>query len=314
MLILAQPVQSFTSIVMHIYKHIFCIFLFLASKGLTAQNISGYVISENGEGIPFTSIFLREQNIGIISDMNGHYRLPNDFLKETGDTIIFSSIGFDTKRLPVALFAEKVAEGNTDIVLTANYVLLPEVVVIPNNNRPREYGMFHLRSSNFFLFGRPAFKVMTFVENTDGLNKIIQTVNVRIRRDNDDTQKLRVFFYQKTENGFQNINVADEDILISDLSSSRIRLDVSRHHIPFPKEGLFVGIEWIGADNVVQDRRERFGLSVRTTNRDNRTHTWIFENETWVQFYFTEEEINEVPRMFRNSVRNANAQIGITAH
>jgi hypothetical protein len=299
---------------MRIYKYIFYTFLFLASKSLTAQSISGYVISESGEGIPFSNIFLRERNIGIISDINGHYRLPIDFLEETSDTLIFSSLGYNAVRIPVALFAEKVAAGNTDIVLTANYVLLSEVVVTPGNNRLREYGMFQLRSSNFFLIGRPAFRVMAFVENTDSLNKIIQTVNVRIRRDNNDTQKLRVFFYQKTENGFQNINVADEDIFITDFSSSRIRLDVSMHHILFPKEGIFVGVEWIGAENVIQNRREMFGLSVRTTSRDNRRNTWVFENETWVQFpYFTEEEINEIPRMFRSSVRNANAMIGITA-
>ena len=125
------------------YKYILSISLFLTNVALVAQEIKGYVISETGEGIPFANIFLRERNIGIVSDINGHYRLPIDILENVGDTLIFSSIGFETKRFPVTCFVEKVAAGNTDIVLTSNYVLLPEVVVMPRE--PQDFGLFHIR-------------------------------------------------------------------------------------------------------------------------------------------------------------------------
>ena len=300
---------------------LFLLLFFVSIIGLSAQEITGNVTSENGEGVPFTNIFLRERNIGIVSDINGHYRLPLDILENVGDTLIFSSIGFDTQRFPVAEFAEKVAAGNTDIMLIANYVLLPVVVVTPNIHEPRDYGFFHLRAASVNFLGSASQRFMVFIENTDNVTKFIQTVNIRLRgRDLGKFEKLRVFFYQKTENGFQNINVG-EDIFITDFSNLRIRHDVSENHIPFPAEGIFVGFEWVGEENVVRDRASRANdLGVSATTRVRTPNSWLFLEEEWGQFppEGVTEVIDDIPRLVRGTVRRvllySNFQIGITAH
>jgi hypothetical protein len=298
-------------------KYILYIFLLLTNISLIAQDVVGYVISENGSEVPFASIYLKEKNIGIVADINGNYKLTVEILSETNDTLIFSSIGYESLIIPVSLFKEKVSEGNTNIQLSTNHISLPEVVIMPDTSKPKEYGMFSFRSSNFIVTGKPSTRIMVFVENSDKANRIIQTVNIRIQKNNDETKKLRVFFYQKTKDGFQNINVAEEDICITDFSSSRIRLDVSKYHIPFPEKGIYVGVEWIGELNTVQKRSKEIGLSLRTTASSNISHTWVFDNETWVKFpagVISDEEINELPRNFRRTVYDSNVQIGITAY
>jgi hypothetical protein len=302
------------------YKYIFIVFLLLTSTILTAQEITGNVISENGEGVPFANIFLREKNIGIVSDINGHYRLPMDILENASDTLIFSSIGYDTQRFPVVLFAEMVAAGNTDIVLTANYVLLSEVMVTPRT--PQDFGLFHLsrRFGSSFRF-QSSKRIMVFVENTSNVPKIIQTINIRLTNQNNyGFEKIRVFFYLKNENGFQNVNVG-EDIFITDFSQTRIRHDVSELHIPFPIEGIFIGTEIVGEENVMQERLQPLSASFSATTRARGTRVYIFDEESESWKYMREgfaEQIEEVPRMFRNMVLNMVVnmapQIGITAH
>ena len=302
------------------------IFLFLVCfhvsswAQISADESSGYVMSEDGEGIPFAAIYLKNKNIGIIADIDGRYILPSSILSETGDTLIFSSIGYESQSIPVSVFNEKV---NKNIVLRTNYVQLPEVVVTPRSRRPRDYGMFHLRTASVYFGGEPSSRIMVFVENTDNVHKLIQSINIRTRFSNAEIQKLRVFFAQKTDDGFQIINVADEDIFITDISRSRIRHGVSNYYIPFPEEGIYVGIEIIGEANVVQDRTRRLGFAIRGTTNANKPNTWFFKNEVWVQHPVEtveeiEKELEGVPRAFRrmimNTIFNSNAMIGITAH
>jgi hypothetical protein len=291
--------------------------IFLASTiGLSAQEITGNVTSETGEGVPFTNIFLRERNIGIVSDINGHYRLPIDILENVGDTLIFSSIGYDTQRFPVAVFAEKVVAGNTDIVLTSNYLLLSEVTVTPR--QPQDFGLFHLRRTipPSAIRGQSSGRFMVFIENTSNEPKLIQTINIRLANRGYGIEKFRVFFYQENENGFQNINVG-EDIFITDFSQARIRHNVSEHHILFPAEGIFVGIEIVGEENVMQEREQPLSFAFSGTARERGVRMYLFDTETdkWItardQLI---EAAQNVPRMFRNMALNIAPQIGIIAH
>jgi len=128
-----------------------------------------------------------------------------------------------------------------------------------------------------------------------------------------------VFFYQETESGFQNINVG-EDIFITDFSQTRIRHDVSEHHILFPAEGIFIGIEAVGKENVMQEREQPLSLSFAGTSRVRGIRMYFFDAESDSWKYVREglaELIDEAPRMarmFRNTILNMAPMVGITAH
>ena len=310
----------------HIRKYSLFVFFLLITTFSKAENITGYVRSETGYGVPFASIFLQKKNIGLITNIYGQYRLPIDILLEVYDTLVFSSVGYVTKRIPVSLFAEKALAGHTTIVLTINSISLPETVIVASPHGPRNYGFFHLRSARFFIPSVPGGRIMVFVENTDNMPKIIQTINIRQRSGvADRVEKIRVFFYQKNETGFQNINVANEGIFITDLSQENIRHDVSKHRIPFPAEGIFVGIEWIGPENVIQDRSRAIDLlGVSATNRIRGYRSWMFAKGRgeWVLFppeilkqMLNDEFSGRIGQgMVRRLFRNINFQIGLTAY
>jgi len=300
---------------MDIYKCIFCAFLFLPSNTLFAQDIGGYVASKDGEKLSYVSIYLKNKNRGVVTDEFGHYKLPSDILSEITDTLIISCIGYKSEKIPVSQFKENVLARNMNILMETDYILLQEINVKPNTEKPKEYGMFHLQSANFFLTGSPSTRILVFVENTDNVSKMIKTVNIKIRKSNDKTKKLRIFFCQKTENNFQNINVVKSEIIVSDFSKSKTKVDVSKYQIPFEENGIYVGLEWIGIENTIQDMSEKIGLSVVCTSKSNKSNTWIFSDENWIQFpSITEEELKEIPKIFWKIIRNSNAQVGITAY
>ena len=303
---------------MNTYKCIFCAFMFMTSNVLIAQEVSGYVTSTDNDSLSYVSVYLKNKKIGVVTNDIGQYKLTSDILSETTDTMAFSCIGYKSKKIPVSVFLENISTGNVNISLETDCIVLQEVNITPNKDKPKDYGMFHLNSPFIFLMsGQPSSKLIVFVENTDKITRFIKTVNIKIQKSNDKTKKLRIFFCQKTENGFQNINVADKDILISDFSKSRIKTDVSKYQIPFEEEGIYIGIEWIGEENVTQDLQEKYGLGIICTSKLKKHYTWIFDNETenWKQFPpIEDEEFEEIPKIIRNMVRKMNAQVGITAY
>ena len=310
--------QTLNSKTMNIYKCVFCAFMLIASNVLIAQEVSGYVTSTDNDSLSYVSIYLKNKKIGVVTNDIGQYKLTSDILSETTDTLVFSCIGYKSKKIPVPVFLENISTGNINISLETDYVMLQEVNIKPNKDKPKDYGMFHLNSPFVLLAsGQPSSKLVAFVENTDKISRVIKTVNIKIQKSNDKTKKLRIFFCQKTEDGFQNINVADEDILISDFSESKIKVDVSKYQIPFEEEGTYIGFEWIGEENVTQDLQEKYGLGIVCTSKLKKHYTWIFDNETetWKQFPpIEDEEFEEIPKIIRNMVRNMNAQVGITVY
>lgn len=58
------------------------------------HNVKGIVIDENHEPLPGVSIYLKGTSVGIITDLDGHFKFPDE-LKE-GDVLVFNYIGFET--------------------------------------------------------------------------------------------------------------------------------------------------------------------------------------------------------------------------
>lgn len=74
----------------------------LVSMCINAQtNYSGVIVDEySKEVIPYVNIGFYEKNYGTISQENGRFmqKIPEDFIN---DTLYFSSIGYELKKVPV---------------------------------------------------------------------------------------------------------------------------------------------------------------------------------------------------------------------
>ena len=139
----------------------------MVSNALIAQNISGYVTSKDGESLSYVSVYLKNKNIGVTTNASGQYKLSSDILSETADTLVFSCIGYKSEKILVSLFKKNLSVGNANISLETDYIMLQEVNVTSNTDKPKEYGMFNLKSARVSLTGKPSSRLLVFIENTD---------------------------------------------------------------------------------------------------------------------------------------------------
>ncbi|MDN5205694.1 TonB-dependent receptor [Fulvivirgaceae bacterium BMA10] len=85
------------------------------------KTITGKVTDENGEGLPGVNVFVKDTNVGVVTDINGNYKLnvPDDVT-----ILVFSYVGYITEEVDIT--------GRTivDFTLTADISTLSEIVVV----------------------------------------------------------------------------------------------------------------------------------------------------------------------------------------
>lgn len=86
---------------------------------------------QSGAPISFASIGIKHQSIGVVSNLEGDFQIPNSY-QERGDTIVLSCIGYDRLELPLrSLLKEQV----NVIRLQKGIYALPEAVVQSKKRR-----------------------------------------------------------------------------------------------------------------------------------------------------------------------------------
>ena len=86
-------------------KYNFTSVFFLLTFGITAQenSISGEIKdSKNNSNLDYVNIGISNKNTGTISDVKGNFNLKLNDKVTPNDTIVFSHIGYETKRIVVS--------------------------------------------------------------------------------------------------------------------------------------------------------------------------------------------------------------------
>nr|WP_298997666.1 TonB-dependent receptor [uncultured Allomuricauda sp.] len=105
-------------------KFAFLLLLCAVFSGL-AQEVTGTVYDDQNQPLPGVSILLKGTSTGVITDFDGHYTIEAN----TGDTLVFSYVGFNTQEVTVT--------GTTlDVTLQAG-LALENVVVVGSRNPNR---------------------------------------------------------------------------------------------------------------------------------------------------------------------------------
>jgi len=104
-----------------IFKVINFLFLFIFSVSFAQVKISGVVLDEQNQSIPFANIVFVDSNTGTVSDENGKFYLESN---NTYTKIEVSFIGFETKIVPI-----KSRDFNLTIVLKESASQLNEVFI-----------------------------------------------------------------------------------------------------------------------------------------------------------------------------------------
>ncbi|MFW5793784.1 MAG: STN and carboxypeptidase regulatory-like domain-containing protein [Bacteroidota bacterium] len=119
--------------------------------------INGKIMDEeSGEPLAYASINISEKGKGIVSNLDGVFRLKVEE-EHLQDTLQISHLGYENRRIPIPL----IVEGTHDIYLKRDYLSLPEIIisyynpeVIINEAIAVRHKMYPLQATNHTSFYR----------------------------------------------------------------------------------------------------------------------------------------------------------------
>ena len=223
---------------MNMYKFLFFFITFSLSaqiKGVVKDSISG-------EPIPYVNIWVENEAIGTTSEADGSFSL--DVREEK--VLVFSALGYETKRL-----SSKIGT----VLLKPKVVELKEVIVsLPKKTKELEIGdskkIHHsqLSGDKPWIYGK-LFKFEEKYNETPYLKKIVFYSNSKIK---NAKLKIRVYNFKDS---IPNEDILYEEVIVSvKKGMQKNTVDLSKHNILFPEEGIVIGLEWL----IIQENQYLF--------------------------------------------------------
>lgn len=236
------------------------IILFFQVNSAFAQIESVLIDEKTEKAIPYASIYIKNSKIGTSSDFEGKFSISIDSV----DTLMISSVGFNVLELPFTKIKDTL-EMEYDIKQ------MSEIVVRPKREKsswfPKKYILGEVRNTFFTINvwfgsgGNPAqlarfFEYKHQYRNTPYIEKI--TFNTWSRVDN---AIYSIKLYEVNKDGFPG-KLINSKIIIGNAKKGyhKSSVNVEDEFIRFPKEGLFVAIDFINIEGNRSLKNTDFGF------------------------------------------------------
>src|SRR5690606_24086176 len=124
-------------LIMKILNRGLILLLFVCTSAFSQETVSGIVTdSLNNEPLAFVNIGIPQTGIGSVSDVEGGFilKLPQQ-VRDT-DSVVFSFIGYDSRKKSVA----DLRQGKVEIGMTASEDILEEVVLEMKELKEKKLG------------------------------------------------------------------------------------------------------------------------------------------------------------------------------
>jgi len=267
-------------------KKLVIITVFLISNFSFSQLKAVVIDKGTKEGIPFVNIWVAGENSGTTSNEKGEFNLHVNHSK----IIIFSAIGFETRRIAFELVKERVE-------LKPMITELDEVVITSKKQlKSAVIGKFKKsRINHYFACGTTPWISARHYEYKEGyketpfLEKIKIVTKSKIR-----DAKFNIRLYRVNENGAPGNYLYGKNIIgIAKKGKKRTEIDVSELNIEFPKTGFFIAFEWL----IIEDNKYEFNYTINGAKKKHKgiryapriglvpveadTNSWIFIQGNW---------------------------------
>ena len=140
-------------------KHlIYTILLLSLTFFLSAQTAVGFVVDEDGEPIPYASVYVKKDPVGgTMTDLDGRYELQLDTLVKNSDEVVFSFIGYRTEIFTISTIT---SDSVFYITLVEQPIMLEGAVVkakiSKKESRKLKRSFWYLeRRNRYFIRNRP---------------------------------------------------------------------------------------------------------------------------------------------------------------
>ncbi len=229
--------------------------LILFTCSISAQ-IKGIVKdSLTGKPIPYVNIWVENEDIGSTSEENGTFFINTN---ENGKKLIFSTLGFEKKIIK----ASEASEVNLKSIAYS----LDEVVISKSiGTKEIEMGNFKKKlTSSYGCGGKPRI-IANYFPSTDETEKHPFLKSIKFQTNSEiEGAKFILHFYQVKEDGSPGIDLFEENKIVVVEKGSKINtINVENEHFKFPKNGLFVAIEWM----IIEENKYSFISSLYGTNK-----------------------------------------------
>lgn len=194
--------------------------------------------------IPFASIQYLERNYGTYTNDLGEFKRTKE------KKIQISCVGYYSKTVELV--------GNEDTIsLKPKIYTLKEITITPGKaEKLLMLGYSNLKSEGS-LAQMPGTEIAVFIPNSQNKEKLLKSIVLRIDRRNIVLEdfafvsvfKINIYNARNTKEIDQLINKKDL-IYNSGILKRKTIIDISDLNLIIPKEGLFIGIEWVGKLNV----------------------------------------------------------------
>ncbi|CAM3728016.1 carboxypeptidase-like regulatory domain-containing protein [Flavobacterium chungbukense] len=241
------------------------LFLFLFF-GIYAQenNISGEIQdSQNNAALEYVNIGISNKNVGTVSNEEGNFILKINEKVNPNDTILFSHIGFETKKVLVS----QLKSNNNVVKMTPSENNLKEVVVSFKKPKPKQFGRsakgLGLMHFNFFsVLDKTADDYLSRERGMEFRIKKdcqLNDFNFNITSNEFKSVKFRLNFY-KVENGLPSTILIEKEIIfeVKDNKLGLFTVDLKPYDIYLDKEmgDIAVTIQWL--ESVKSTEKSKF--------------------------------------------------------
>ena len=213
------------------------------SQNLTKNTISGIVTSDaTNEKLAYVNIGIRNKSFGTVSDFEGNFKLtvPDSLLY---DTLTFSYIGFERKRVPVM---EMVDSTKHIIRLKRKVAILKELKVYAKEPKIKKYGTRgHAPFVSVTAYIDRDIYEIAFLVKPNRTPVQVNKLHMFIKYSSIDSCLFRINLYDKLE-GKPNQRINTENIIISHaLTQSKWNsIDLSAYNLVCDDE-FYVSVEFL---------------------------------------------------------------------
>ena len=287
-----------------VMKCLFFIFLLFSSIQINAQ-IKGLIKdSVSNEAIPFVNFQALKSSYGTNSNQKGEYNLrplPND-------SFAISAIGYQSKKIAVKDLSDL-------IYLKPITYAIPEVEV---DNQTEEIELGRVKKQ-IFSWGKSAMKdypymVGRYFEYEEAIANVPYIKSISVLADSKiDSALFNVRIYTVDSLGLPKEPLVNRNLLIyATRGNNFIHLDIEKDYLKFPKEGLFVAVEWLQIqaneyrvrykDSRTKKRKELVYLqpSFATESNPNRGDLYTYYNGKWKKHQEEDSRMLQLKLVLRN--------------
>ena len=232
------------------------------------------------EPLPFTSIGLKNEQIGALSNEHGQFVVPAPS-QNTADSLVVVALGYGRRAV---LVKRGVAVASLTIELPKRAVALANVTVKAGKVKNLGLGSRADDPGEGMIQGLPGSQYAFFVKN-DKKKRLgnVRTVSFYIGENGFPREPFRVRLYKADGNyNAPNTDLLTENVVVSAPQGGQwYTVDLTPYNIIAPEEGFFVAMEWVVSGDKFfttnfMDDYTPYGQIMRPTYEFKESRTWNY--------------------------------------